>query len=263
MQQKFNTNLPTELEPFRERISATQVAYIRMNTNTTSKPDWWQSKIGGYPYLPKHVDYPTNEYGEPLTFLAQINFELAPGLYPFPKKGILQFYIGNDEDYGLDNSVSLRQDNFRILYFPQVMWDVNWLKTSFPYLHHRDYSPLMDISSTLEASLAYEAVSTNDYQFEHLLGANFFQQFGEQKYTLYEEYQDAVSSRGHKMGGYAYFVGRDPRDIDDPMLLLFQIDTDHQAGIAWGDSGVANFFIRERDLLRQDFSKVLYNWDIY
>ena len=137
------------------------------------------------------------------------------------------------------------------------------LPPSFPDLHHRDYSPLTDIASVLEATLAHEAVSTNDYQFEHLLGANFFQQFGEQKYTLYEEYQDVVSARGHKMGGYAYFVGRDPRDLDDPMMLLFQLDTDHQAGLAWGDSGVANFFIREQDLLNLDFSRVLYNWDSY
>ena len=115
----------------------------------------------------------------------------------------------------------------------------------------------------MDASLAYEAVSTNDYQFEHLLGSNFFQQFGEQKYTLYEEYQDVVSSRGHKLGGYAFFAGRDPRDIDDPMLLLFQIDTDYEAGIAWGDSGVANFFIRQKDLLNLDFSQVLYHWDSY
>jgi uncharacterized protein YwqG len=43
--------------------------------------------------------------------------------------------------------------------------------------------------------------------------------------------------------------------------LLFQMDTDDEVGIMWGDSGVANFFIIEEDLKNKDFSRVLYNWD--
>ena len=31
--------------------------------------------------------------------------------------------------------------------------------------------------------------------------------------------------------------------------------------IIWGDCGVANFFINQKDLENCDFSKVLYNWD--
>ena len=39
------------------------------------------------------------------------------------------------------------------------------------------------------------------------------------------------------------------------------MDTDDDAEIMWGDSGVANFFIQEKDLAAEDFSDVLYNWD--
>ena len=55
-------------------------------------------------------------------------------------------------------------------------------------------------------------------------------------------------------------------------LLLFQMDSEfltdgngNQTGveILWGDMGIANFFIRAEDLLRRDFSRVLYNWDCY
>ncbi|TGV30909.1 DUF1963 domain-containing protein [Mesorhizobium sp. M00.F.Ca.ET.186.01.1.1] len=31
--------------------------------------------------------------------------------------------------------------------------------------------------------------------------------------------------------------------------------------VSWGDSGVANFFIRKQDLLRLDFSQVFHTWD--
>ncbi len=46
-------------------------------------------------------------------------------------------------------------------------------------------------------------------------------------------------------------------------ILLMQIDTDDSLNIMWGDSGVANFFIRKEDLLNLDFSNVIYNWDCY
>ena len=44
-------------------------------------------------------------------------------------------------------------------------------------------------------------------------------------------------------------------------ILLLQIDTDDSLNIMWGDSGVANFFIKKEDLLNLDFSNVIYNWD--
>lgn len=46
-------------------------------------------------------------------------------------------------------------------------------------------------------------------------------------------------------------------------MLLLQIDTDDALNIMWGDAGVANFFIREKDLINLDFSNVVYNWDCY
>lgn len=34
-------------------------------------------------------------------------------------------------------------------------------------------------------------------------------------------------------------------------------------GFTWGDGGIGNFFIRKADLLKRDFSKVLYDWSCY
>ncbi|MEK3889148.1 DUF1963 domain-containing protein [Bacillus sp. FSL K6-3431] len=45
--------------------------------------------------------------------------------------------------------------------------------------------------------------------------------------------------------------------------MLLQIDSEFEKGMMWGDSGVANFFIRKQDLERLDFSHVLYNWDCF
>ncbi len=39
---------------------------------------------------------------------------------------------------------------------------------------------------------------------------------------------------------------------------MFQMDSDVDANIYWGDIG--NFFIRPEDLKSRDFSKVAYDW---
>jgi uncharacterized protein YwqG len=76
---------------------------------------------------------------------------------------------------------------------------------------------------------------------------------------------------GHRIAGYPAFCQHDPRgnpdeDYEDLDILLLQIDSESSEGnayIAWGDMGVANFFISAEDLRRLDFSRVLYTWDCY
>ncbi|MGR5907746.1 DUF1963 domain-containing protein [Bacillus paranthracis] len=68
------------------------------------------------------------------------------------------------------------------------------------------------------------------------------------------------------MGGYPFFTDRSKgmgRKYQQHDILLLQIDTDDSLNIMWGDSGVANFFIKKEDLLNLDFSNVIYNWDCY
>lgn len=38
--------------------------------------------------------------------------------------------------------------------------------------------------------------------------------------------------------------------------LLLQVDTDNDAGMMWGDTGMLYFWIREQDARAHDFSKV-------
>ena len=64
------------------------------------------------------------------------------------------------------------------------------------------------------------------------------------------------------MLGYPSFTQCDPRCGEyqgEYETLLLQIDS--QDDIMWGDSGIANFFINEKDLRKLDFSNVMYTWD--
>src|SRR5690606_15958243 len=94
-------NLPEELRAFESTIRSTARPFIRILPQKAAGALWWQSKIGGYPYLPVGAEYPVDMEGNHLMFLAQINFEEAPGLPPFPQKGILQFFIFDDPFYGV------------------------------------------------------------------------------------------------------------------------------------------------------------------
>jgi len=112
----------------------------------------------------------------------------------------------------------------------------------------------------LQFKIEYAPVGTGDFQFERLFNTVAYHLFEDKSWDWYEEH---YPSAGHKMAGYAYFTQNDPRENDyrEYDILLLQIDTDDELNIMWGDSGVANFFIRPQDLKNRDFTKVLYNWD--
>ena len=255
--------LPPSIAPFRNQLLATRQTFIRAKSQPARKTELWESKVGGQPYLPKNAVWPTDPSGKDLFFLAQINFAEVPPLAPFPAKGILQFFINDDDLYGMDFDDGEKTDTFRTVYYPQVLKAPALLRTDFPPL--RDYDDLLphhpDECYPLVFSLGEELMPMTDYQFSQKFGGDFFQQFGEKEWDVIDEFGKAVRSDGHKLGGYAYFTQDDPRRADDPMLLLLQLDSDEQMDLMWGDMGVGHFFIREKDLVALDFSRVLYDWD--
>ena len=68
---------------------------------------------------------------------------------------------------------------------------------------------------------------------------------------------------GNKLLGYPFFTQYDPRDTKTKYnTLLFQLDSDNK-NIMWGDFGVGNFFINNKDLENLNFSNVYFTWDCY
>lgn len=254
--------MPPELEAFRNKIAGTQKAVTRVLPQPAAETTLWQSKIGGKPYLPKGNDFPTNSKGEQLFFLAQINFAEAPPLPGFPTQGILQFFIFDDDFFGQNLDAPEVQENFRVLFYPEVEENDANLVTDFSFLQTYDYTPFpADQSFPVLFTPEYEILPVDDYRFAEQFGAGFFEQFGDQEWEVYENYLELTFAEGHKMGGYPDFAQADPRNPSDPMELLFQLDSDETIQCMWGDMGVANFFIRPADLAQRDFSRVLYNWD--
>ena len=79
-----------------------------------------------------------------------------------------------------------------------------------------------------------------------------------------KEIGEKLFEAGHKIGGYPNFTQSDVRDLKAGYnILLLQIDSEgtDEHEIIWGDFGIANFFIREKDLKELNFDEVIYNWD--
>ncbi|MBN8680824.1 MAG: DUF1963 domain-containing protein [Chitinophagales bacterium] len=256
-------NLPPTMEPFRDALLQTQLTFNKVVAKPARSTRPWESKVGGMPYLPKSTPWPTGADGRPLFFLAQINFADMPALPPFPQKGIVQFYINDDDLYGMDFDNGENNDHFKVLFHEDVTENTANLQSKWP---EEDYDEGMlphhpDESYPLSFVQTQEVAPITDYRFYQHFGANFFRQFGEQEWDVMGAFEKSLRAQGHKVGGYAYFTQDDPRRSDDPMLLLLQLDSDEVMDLMWGDMGVGHFFIREKDLLARDFSRVLYDWD--
>ncbi|MCC3407612.1 MAG: DUF1963 domain-containing protein [Microcoleus sp. PH2017_10_PVI_O_A] len=262
MNYKLEVPLSPKLEKYRARIESTIKPYIEITIENNEPANWWQSKFGGLPYLPKGFDYPKTPHGDYLFLLAQINFSEVPHLEDFPDRGILQFYLPDDELYGL--SFDYDEDIFKILYFPEPDFNVENIITNYDFLPKFEYVPIWG-SCRLQFTKKYAPITHYDDGFTKFLGEDFYKLFREDD-EVRDNYINLCVPHGHKIGGYhGSFQSNDPRlDCEsDPYILLFQMDSDGNDAIdiMWGDGGVGNFFVKESALQKLDFSDVVYEWD--
>lgn len=239
----------------------------------------FDSKLGGMPYIPKGFEYPynTNEKSEkkPLKLLAQLNFGKLPNIEGFPEKGILQFYIAYEEDsdtYGADFSNPTAQKGFRVVYHENVIEDYNALGDMPVIEENPDYPFPFEGEFMLTGIKTTDSMGFDDYRFsdEFIKVYNSYMSpeissLSELDESVLDLVSESTSNAGNIIGGYADFTQYDPRDCSELLekytVTLLQIDSID--GVMWGDSGIANFFIKPEALKKCDFSDILYNWDCY
>ncbi|MCF2638395.1 DUF1963 domain-containing protein [Fusobacterium varium] len=253
------------------------------------KPNLFQSKFGGVPYLPKDKEVPKNKENEQLTLLAQINIDELPenNIYPI-EEGMLQFWILNDDVLGLDYDTNLG-DGYKIIYYKDIdksVTEEEILEKYKPYKDEDSYFPVEgEFSLSFKLTDGYFSDSNDDFREIVDREMKKFYDENKEKYSnilkIYDkenqlnyweiwdileedkEIGEKLFGAGHKIGGFPDFTQSDIREVGDYEILLLQIDSDRteKNEIMWGDCGIANFFIREKDLKELNFDKAIYNWD--
>lgn len=255
---------------------------IKINEEEAVNLSIFDSKFGGLPYWEESVEYPTDSDGNGLILLAQINFERTPiNDDRFPKKGILQFFIGTNDIMGVDFDNLDNQNGFKVIYHENINNQLTREEVRSQGIRanteldgaSEEYFPFYkEYEITFEESM--EPMSSAVHNFDEILNETTGEVLGkdvDNAWDLLKSEEDYIYDEfyvcGHKILGYPYFTQWDPREDEDLYkekkydTLLLQIDS--EGDILWGDSGVGNFFINEQDLINKDFSKVIYTWDCY
>ena len=239
-------------------IKATELPMLAASFDGSPPRLKTSSQLGGLPWWPANLIYPVDREGRPLMLLAQISFDEAPKLAPFPEKGLLQIFIGRDDLYGCTFCDDNGGDEFAcVLHEDTSLPAAALIDPAFD--PSSNYSPLESPLEpiALRFNLSRMPVDPTDYRLNKLLPKIFNDE------NKREAYHNARETPAIRLGGYPSFTQEDPRSYREPGAIgdfnLLTIDTTD--GIMWGDSGVDQFFMHEDDLRRRDFSRVRYNWD--
>lgn len=247
-------------------------------------PGFSDSKFGGVPYWDMKKMYPVDSKGNQLMLLAQINLDCYDFGELLPKTGILQFFTGLDDVFGLNFDEQDRQDTFRVVYHETINYDVTKeavMSLGIPINLNEEmweYTPVFK-ECALEVSKTEVYMGESDYRFDTLFREIAREQDiplpeNESLYSLleekaYDQMVEELSNSGHWLLGYPYFTQSDPREYEEKYryydIMLFQMDSDYGKDdgdlVLWGDCGVGNFFMNSEDLKKRFFGKALYNWD--
>ena len=259
----------TVLAAVKERTECLAIGISAVESDSVGLFD---SKFGGLPYWPADMNYPVGEDGQNLFLLAQLNFDnISTEDTPLPQKGILQFFIADDDMTGLDFDHPDEQKNFRVVYHESVNYTVTEADVEalgvcavedgeyFPFSgqYALSFEKKSDYINCTAAAYDDMVSEICDELYPERPNDEFWGRLSEDECM---KLMDLLSDESHKILGFPSFTQDDPRDDDSPYnTLLLQIVSDN--GIMWGDCGIANFFINIEDLKNLDFSKVMYNWD--
>lgn len=227
-----------------------------------------RSKIGGRPDLSVNTGWFREENGKCLSFIAQINLsEVAQleGAGLLPRKGMLYFfYSAKQQAWGFDI-----KDKGKF----KVFFD----NTDHTKLERKDFpDDLEEHARYKPCKLSFiESVSLPDWESPSVINKLNNEESGNYSYLLEEYAPDMNKLLGHSDNIQApmelecqlvtngLYCGdesgyNDPRAKElaknaDDWTLLFQLDSNEEAGMMWGSVGVLYFWIKKNDLANKQF----------
>lgn len=240
-------------------------------------PEMTSSKVGLIGYWPENLNFPTNDDGEPLGLLAQINFAELPRMKDWPGRGILAFYIDIMHwQNGCNVEHPTKGSDVKVAYFrnvnapcvsrerQEIMYEEHLLDDIYlPF-------PIQD-QYRITGQLVTQYNLYDNLEFSRTFGKRMPEHFDEDTLYAIQGLQHIFHPYRNFFGGYPAFTQEDPR-FSAPMMhqydeMLLQLDTTVDAeakiDIMWGDCGVANFFAPSDAKKKLNFDEVWFNWDCY
>lgn len=253
---------------------------------TEAETEIVSSKLGGCPFIPTGEKLPTSSSGNALYMIAQLNLSDFKGDICPLKEGILQFWLMEDDLFGLDFDDPCNQKDFRVIYYPKVTEHLSKDEVMSLYSseNETEYFPLENPLTTellISGTEDSRRITPEDFKFEDSVVAEYNKLFPDNSITglkdiiipaMKIEEDDALVDEllesfddNHCLMGYPTFTQNDPRETEEyeEYVMLFQVDSDTfgETELLWGDCGIGNWFIHPDDLKKGDFSKVIFNWD--
>ncbi|MGG3798683.1 YwqG family protein [Metabacillus fastidiosus] len=256
------------------KIAASSIGIVKENVSEDDIPVG-SSKFGGLPDLPSNFSFPVYNDGY-LTFLVQLNLEEAK---PFdknnllPNKGILYFFYDiMEQPWGMDEE---DEGCFKVLYFDGHLEQLK--RTPYPE-ETEDYFPLPAYKVVFDERFTFpeefEGMKWNDEGIED------FYEFREH---IMQETEEDVSHPMHYMLGQPFNIQNDIfeeivyyenkeklswnskeiRSKAEELVLLFQMDSDDDLEVMWGDAGILYFCINKEDLQKKQFDQVKFTLQCY
>ncbi len=236
---------------------------LRFKTIPNAHIDIGVSKFGGLPDLPKNINWPKDNNGNYLDFLAQINLHeiyKTHNIPDLPKSGILYFFYVYDQNALMATST---ENKFKILY-------VNNTETI-----SQTTKPNERLSNFTSCSLSsYKSVSLPDTESDIICQLlNKKEQFIYSLITYPEVnhkllgYSNNIQSemgldcelmvKDIVFSTYKTYSKTEQLKIQHNALdwvLLLQIDSDCNTNMMWGDTGRLYFWIKKQDLKKHNFN---------
>lgn len=254
------------LERFREQIRGMARQGFLLKTEVCKDGDLrlGASKIGGLPDLPAGVSWPNYQGGKPLAFLAQINLSDLRVDCELPQSGMLSFFsvFGWQADDGGDPEL------------PNGTYNASWTKV-FCWTQHqgtlRSCHPPSDVNGFAPARIQpipYTCfpADVRDRRIAKLawkseVQAQYLEMVSTYNRTMLHQLGNPAH---HLMLGYAAFEQTPPLELaNGDLCLLFQLASDLNAKMHWGDGGKIYFFVTAADLAQRSFDAVFTDYDCW
>lgn len=272
--------------PYREKLINSIEPSIRFKTTKKGSNKIGATKLGGIPDLPNEMRWFRNPKSNiPYTFVGQMNLEEIKSFDSnnfLPNHGMLYFFFNM---HSWDEGKVIFQENIQNFYQPEIPVELYPpKKTFFQKLFNLTPQGFVLKECAVEIFQDYRVPPWDSLKVLKILKevgitssifkANLYSHEDIYEKALLEDENEALISKhlmlGHYEGvqhsyvelGLSQISTKEKElsieEIDNALewKLLFQIDSDSNLDISWGDWGRIYFFIKQEDLKNRNFENV-------